>query len=1151
MTTPLSNARGEIQIDVSGVKRSVDSAVATLNRMKSGVMSVAGVMGGAFLAGTTALAGGLAAITVSGVKMAQELQAQMSSIQAVMGASTDEVKQLEDAIVELGLDPNLKVSTQEAAAAIEMLGRNGLTTQEILDGAARSTVLLSNATGGDFAQSADIATDVMALFNIEAADMITAVDGITSVVTNSKFSVNDYALALAQGGGVAATAGVEFADFNTTIAAISPLFASGSDAGTSFKTMLQRMANPTGKAIDAMMELGLVTEDGKNQFYDAEGSMRSMSEIAGILAAATANLTEEQKAQALSTIFGSDAIRAASGLALAGADANLTAAQAAEIFGVSMEEAARMVENGINQFDVLQATMGNTSAADAAATRMDNLAGSLEILEGVVDAIKIKIGQAFLGVLKQAAEVVTSFLDANGDRFVAFFETAAGVIETFVDSMQSGGDILGGITVAIQNMTLNPELRQRVLDVSNAIRDLIEKAVTFVQDHAEEFKGALIGIGAVLAGATVLGAIITVGGAIASLFNPITLIIGAAAAIGAAWAGNWGGIRDKTQEVIDFIRPYVEGAVSSIRSFWEENGASILATVQTTWGTVQSTVVTTIATISEILGQLGERIKPGIDMLAEFATQIVSAFKSGGIKGAVQQFLNLWPAIKTVIMATISNVVAWLSSKFGTDLTGIFGRARSVIQTAWSSIRAIISSVIAVIGPALSTFWENLKGSFSSFAPIADSFKAIWPSLQTVLQAALATIGAAIVVVIGLVTGVINGIAEAIGPFMETIANVVNYIVLAFGDVLDFFISFYDMFVGMVTGNGELFVQGWKGMVEAVISLVTNLALGIGELIVGLGQTLAALIQGIVDGVIGFFTHLYEELVGHSIVPDMVNAIIAWVVSLKDQFIALVFNLALTVLNKFLELKTNAVARVLELKNEAVNKFIDMKSAIIDKIELLKIAAAYKFLLIKTAVVDKLIEMKDAAVDKVLLLKNSLSDKFDEIKGAIAAKVALFVQVGRDLMTGLKDGAMEMASQLIAAVTGPINDAIAAAKALLGISSPSKVFTNFGVQTFMGYIVAAKQMTSKVKTAVTDALTPAINRAQQLAIQPLPNLTGAPLPAFAGAAGQSGAVNNTSNQVVNHYHINGLVIHAKDGATSKSLLQDISDKTIGGGGQSY
>lgn len=350
--------------------------------------------------GTAAFAG-LTAAVVTSTQKATDLQQQLSGVAAVTGASNEQITLLRGLVDDLGLDPNLKVSAFEAADAIEMLGRNGLTVQEIMDGAARSTVLLANATGGDFALSADIATDTMALFGISATNMETAVNGITSVVNNSKFSIEDYALALAQGGGVAASVGVEFDDFNTTIAAISPLFASGSDAGTSFKTLLQSLPGKSGPAKDALAELGIITEDGTNRFFDAEGQMKSMAEISGLLADATKGLSEEQINQAFSTAFGTDAMRAAFGLA----------------------------KIGEGDFKALQATMGNTSAADNAATRMDNLAGSTEILAGIIETLQLGIGDKFLPIWRGWIDAAAEFLSNNAEPINAFFADLAKFVE--------------------------------------------------------------------------------------------------------------------------------------------------------------------------------------------------------------------------------------------------------------------------------------------------------------------------------------------------------------------------------------------------------------------------------------------------------------------------------------------------------------------------------------------------------------------------------------------------------------------------------------------------------------------------------------------------------------------------------------------------
>ncbi|MBK7181261.1 MAG: phage tail tape measure protein [Chloroflexi bacterium] len=297
--TKLGSAYGQVVIDASGVTSGVNTAVKALNGMggalKSGVIAAATAVG---VAGTAAV-GAFAAVVASGVKMSSQLEAQMSGVKAVMQITDQQVSMLREHILDLGVDPNLKVSAMEAAAAVEMLGRNGLSTSQILEGAARSTILLQNATGSDFAQAADIATDVMALFNIAAGNMETAVDGITSVVNNSKFSITDYQYALAQAGGVASTSGVSFDDLNTSIAAIAPLFSDGSSAGAGLKTMLQRLAAPTGEMKQIMSELGLVTADGTNAFYDAQGNMRSMSDIARALNDRLGGLSEQQRSHAL------------------------------------------------------------------------------------------------------------------------------------------------------------------------------------------------------------------------------------------------------------------------------------------------------------------------------------------------------------------------------------------------------------------------------------------------------------------------------------------------------------------------------------------------------------------------------------------------------------------------------------------------------------------------------------------------------------------------------------------------------------------------------------------------------------------------------------------------------------------------------------
>ena len=232
----------------------------------------------------------IAKMTIDGIQKAADLEMQISNIAAVLNLTNDEAGFLKDVIIDLGLDPTLKVTTFEAAQAMELLAKNGIfagmSTEDMAIAAAeagRAVVFLANATGAEFGQAANIATSAMTLFGLEATDLVGIVSSITSVTTNSKFTIHDYELALRNGGAAAAAFGVSLDDFNVVVAATADELGTGMRDGTSFANMLYRLTPNSDKAKDAMQELGWVTASGSNIFYDAEGNLKGVNDIAQIL----------------------------------------------------------------------------------------------------------------------------------------------------------------------------------------------------------------------------------------------------------------------------------------------------------------------------------------------------------------------------------------------------------------------------------------------------------------------------------------------------------------------------------------------------------------------------------------------------------------------------------------------------------------------------------------------------------------------------------------------------------------------------------------------------------------------------------------------------------------------------------------------------
>ncbi len=213
----------------------------------------------------------IATAGVAVVKMAGDFEASMNRVGISTKAGASKMEQMSKLALRLGKDTTFSAS--EASDAMDMLAKNGLSARDILNGAATAALNLASAAGSELSPAAAAITDTLQQFKMTTKDLPSIVNQITGAVNQSKLDFVDFQGAAAQAGGVAANVGVRFTDFTAALAGISPLFASGSDAGTSFKTFLTSLGDPSSKAAEEIKRLGL-------SFYDATGKLRPMADIA-------------------------------------------------------------------------------------------------------------------------------------------------------------------------------------------------------------------------------------------------------------------------------------------------------------------------------------------------------------------------------------------------------------------------------------------------------------------------------------------------------------------------------------------------------------------------------------------------------------------------------------------------------------------------------------------------------------------------------------------------------------------------------------------------------------------------------------------------------------------------------------------------------
>ena len=234
---------------------------------------------------------------------------------------------------------------------------------------------------GAVADAAETAASAMTQFSLKGEDVAHVADLLAAGAGKAQGGVSELGQALNQSGLVAAQMGLSIEDTVGSLTAFASAGLIGSDAGTSFRAMLLRLANPTDESARLMDELGL-------SFYDAQGAFVGIEGMAGQLQERLKDLTQEQRNQALAQIFGQDAIRTSAILYEQGAE------------GVR-EWTAAVDEQGY--------------AAETAALRLDNLKGDLEQLGGAFETLMINLGAGADGPLRGVVQALTGVVEMLGD----------------------------------------------------------------------------------------------------------------------------------------------------------------------------------------------------------------------------------------------------------------------------------------------------------------------------------------------------------------------------------------------------------------------------------------------------------------------------------------------------------------------------------------------------------------------------------------------------------------------------------------------------------------------------------------------------------------------------------------------------------------
>jgi TP901 family phage tail tape measure protein len=284
--------------------------------------------------------------------------------------------------------------------------------------------------------------------------------------------------------------------------------------------------------------------------------------------------------------------------------------------------------------------------------------------------------------------------------------------------------------------------------------------------------------------------------------------------LGKGGIGREGPAGDQSKMIDDFTKDMAKQTASMF------DGFDIFGPIKDMWNKFWTWLQPKIQAVKDFIG----RIFQGVDFAAPFRNMDFS-------------WLN---NIKNIIVGVVDFVTEWVGKLwklFGPDIIAIGQNLWTGIQSIWKQIQ-----------PQLAQFSEL-------WGPLGQAIQNIW----TIAKPILAVFALAI---IGLGSVLLHVLANVIGPVFEAI-----------GGILAGALSIIRGFMRIIIG---IFTLDWSMVWKGVVDIFGGAWKIIVALFVGVGKTLWGIVSGIVTGIVNFFKWLVDVLVGHSIIPDLINGIWTW-----------------------------------------------------------------------------------------------------------------------------------------------------------------------------------------------------------------------------------------------------------------------------------
>lgn len=1035
---------------------------------------------GAILAGTATAIG---AIGAASVKVGSDFEASMSKVAAISGATGDDLKALTDKAKEMGA--TTKFSASESADALQYMAMAGWKTEDMLNGL-EGIMNLAAASGEDLATTSDIVTDALTAFGLSAEDSTHFADVLAQASSNANTNVGMMGETFKYVAPVAGALGYTAEDTALAIGLMANSGIKASQAGTSLRSIMSRMAKPTKEVQGAMDKLGV-------SLTDSNGNMKSLNEVMGDLRNGFAGLSEAEAAEMAAALGGQEAMSGL--LAIVNASDDDFDKLSDAIY--SCDGAAKRMADTMNDNLQGQITILKSGLEGLGISLYENMEAPLkEVVKeaqnmvqqlqdafnnGGLDEVVSTVGDIFAQIVEKAASAAPDLIDVASDMIQSFL---TGINNNLPEIASAGVDIVTSLGSAlIENTGLLWSTGVALLaEVLSGLADNMPQLVESAKDALSQFGSALVEYAP------------SIGESAAKIVSYL-----ASAVI------------ENLPQIIEVGKQIVQGFIAGIEQEFPGLGAFLSGLFDgfaSTLAPIAQTVVDALSNIfsaldgadpetMEALGKAIGTIAASIAAL-KVASEVVGGVKNllsvlGGFRKTAGNVIGIVPKVVEGFQllsggaGTFSEVLALEFPKLAgiiTKVTGSFGTLASTISGVFTKIGAVvgpaiskIASLISSIGPTIAGIGAVIGGAVMAvtnfFGMLKDGFSWVKEALM-VIGIAIAAVGAVILGAPALVAAVVAGIVAAVSTLVVVIKDHWTQIVDFFkgipdkiGEVVDSIVAWFQELPGRISTwltNTITAISEWGSeLYTNITTFVSEAISAVGDWFAqlpykigyALGTAIGTIIQWginvkdwvttelpkIIQSVVDWFAQLpgriWTWLVG------VVNNIIAWGQNMYTTITTAATNAVNSVINWFSQLPGRIWTWLVNTVNNVIqwgqNLYSTMTTAATNAIN--SVTSWFQQLPGKiwtwlvntvTKVGQWAIDLKNKGVEAAQSLVNAVIDGVSSLPGKMK-------EVGVNIVNGVWSGICSAKDKFVSDVKSFFSGIVDGVKDALDINSPSRV----------------------------------------------------------------------------------------------------------------